>query len=298
MTDQGKVEVHFVDQIHRQLRLLGIEPGWDVAGLTNWLDRQIPHPDIVRTESTLFIHRVLTGLVESRGLTIDQLAGQKFRLRTAIADKIDQHRRAAAVQAYQRALFSADAEEIEVSPEVCFDYSEDRYSPNWYYERDYDFRKHFFPLVGELKGEGEEYECAVFLDQLDAVKYWVRNLERRADVVLLAANLHRQVLSRFRRLAERRADSGCRVQGRSIFGAMTIPRKSAPSANSGPIEARGNASSSCRRDRTGGRLSWWLGSDLAVVGYSLPIHQRAFSYPMTEYNKAWHLRLLRCGRAF
>ena len=159
----------------------GIEPGWDVAGLTNWLDRQIPHTDIVRTESTLFIHRVLTALLESRGLAIEQLAGQKFRLRTAIAGKIDHHRRTAAVQAYQRALFSADAEEIEVSPEVCFDYSEDRYSPNWYYDGAYKFRKHFFPLVGELKGEGEEFECAVFLDQLDAVKYWVRNLERRPD---------------------------------------------------------------------------------------------------------------------
>ena len=61
VTDQGKLEVHFVDQIHRQLRLLGIEPGWDVAGLTNWLDRQIPHPDIVRAESTLFIDRRLRG---------------------------------------------------------------------------------------------------------------------------------------------------------------------------------------------------------------------------------------------
>jgi len=181
VTDQGKVEVHFVDQIHRQLRLLGMEPGWDVAGLTNWLDRQIPHPDIIRAESTLFIHRALTGLMESRGLTVEQLAGQKFRLRTALAEKIDQHRRAAAVGAFQRVLFSAEAEPIEVSPEVYFDYSEDRYAPNWYYEGAYAFRKHFFPLVGELKSEGEEYECAVFLDQLECVRYWVRNLERRPE---------------------------------------------------------------------------------------------------------------------
>ncbi|OHB83677.1 MAG: hypothetical protein A2V98_15710 [Planctomycetes bacterium RBG_16_64_12] len=178
VTDEGKVEVHFVDQIHRQLRLLGIEPGWDVAGLTNWLDRQIPHPDIVRTESTLFIHRVLTGLLESRGLTIDQLAGQKFRLRTAVAGKIDQHRGAAARESYQRVLFSAGAKEIEVSPELCLDFTQDRYSPNWYYEGAYQFRRRLFPLVGELKSDGEEYDCAVFLDQLDAVRYWVRNLVR------------------------------------------------------------------------------------------------------------------------
>jgi len=181
VTDEGKLEVHFVDQIHRQLGLLGIEPGWDLAGLTNWLDRQIPHPDITRTESTLFIHRALTGLIESRGLTIEQLAGQKFRLRTALTEKIEHHRQAAAVQAFQRTLFSAEAEAIEVSPEVCFDYSADRYSPNWYYEPGYTFRKHYFPLVGELRSDGEEHDCAVFIDQLDAVKYWVRNLERRAD---------------------------------------------------------------------------------------------------------------------
>lgn len=181
VTDEGKLEVHFIDQIHRQLRLLGMEPGWDVAGLTNWLDRQIPHPDITRTESTLFIHRVLTGLLQARGLTIEQLAGQKFRLRNAIAEKIDQHRRAAAVQAFQRTLFSADAQAVEVGPEVCFDYLEDRYSPNWYYEGAYKFRKHFFPLVGELKSDGEEHDCAVLLDQLDAVKWWVRNLERRPE---------------------------------------------------------------------------------------------------------------------
>jgi type III restriction enzyme len=181
VTDQGKLEVHFVDQIHRQLRLLGIEPGWDVAGLTNWLDRQIPHPDIVRAESTLFIHRALTGLVESRGLTIEQLAGEKFRLRMALAEKIDRHQRAAAVKTFQRTLFSADAETIEVGPEVCFDYSQDQYAPNWYYEGAYKFRRHFFPLVGELKSDGEEHDCAVFLDELDEVKCWVRNLERRPE---------------------------------------------------------------------------------------------------------------------
>jgi len=129
----------------------------------------------------LFIHRALTGLVESRGLTIEQLAGEKFRLRMALAEKIDRHQRAAAVKTFQRTLFSADAETIEVGPEVCFDYSQDQYAPNWYYEGAYKFRRHFFPLVGELKSDGEEHDCAVFLDELDEVKCWVRNLERRPE---------------------------------------------------------------------------------------------------------------------
>jgi type III restriction enzyme len=184
VSDEGKVEVHFVDQIHRQLRLLGMEPGWDIASLTNWLDRQLlPHDDLTRTEATLFIHRLLTNLIESRGLKVEQLAGQKFRLRSAVAENIDQHRRAEAMKAYQRVLFSDEAEQIEVSSDICCIFSEDKYSPNWYYEGPYKFQKHFFPppRIGELKSEGEEHDCAVFLDQLDAVKYWIRNLERRSD---------------------------------------------------------------------------------------------------------------------
>ncbi len=181
VSDAGAVEVRFVGQIHRQLRLLGIEPGWDLAGLTNWLDREIPHPDITRVESTLFIHRALTHLIESRGLTVDQLAAEKFRLRSALARKIDQHRSAAAAEAFQAMLFSVDAEAVEVGPELCFDLAGGRYSPNWYYEGAYKFRKHLFPAAGELKSEGEEFDCAVFLDQFDAVQCWVRNLERRPE---------------------------------------------------------------------------------------------------------------------
>jgi type III restriction enzyme len=40
--------------------------------------------------------------------------------------------------------------------------------------------KHFFPHIGNLAAEGEEFECAVFLaTQLEGVKYWVRNVERK-----------------------------------------------------------------------------------------------------------------------
>lgn len=34
---------------------------------------------------------------------------------------------------------------------------------------------------GDLKSEGEEFECAQFLDLLPEVKYWVRNLERQPE---------------------------------------------------------------------------------------------------------------------
>ncbi len=179
VSDQGRLEVRFVEQVQRQLSLMIIEPGWDVAGLTNWLDRQIPHPDLTRTQSTLFIHRLLTGLLESRTLTIEQLARQKFRLRSAIGEKIDHFRQKYQTDAFNRMLFRTDGAEIEVGPEFFLEFSADQYAANGYYDGAYRFGKHYFPLIGELKPEGEEFDCAAYLDQHPKVQWWVRNLERR-----------------------------------------------------------------------------------------------------------------------
>ncbi|MCH8828793.1 MAG: restriction endonuclease subunit R, partial [Planctomycetes bacterium] len=181
VSDEGSIEIQFVDQMQKQLRLLGIEPGWDVPGLVNWLDQQIRHPDITRTESSLFLHNCVSRLMESRGLTVEQLAQQKFRLKNALTEKMDQHRRNQAKQSFQQVLFENSAGEVEVSPMFCFHFRDGQYAPNWYYEGSYQWNKHFFPTVGELKSDGEEFDCAVLLDQHPKVSYWVRNLERRAE---------------------------------------------------------------------------------------------------------------------
>ncbi|MBN1488450.1 MAG: DEAD/DEAH box helicase family protein [Phycisphaerae bacterium] len=184
VSEAGRVEIRFVDQLHDQLSLLGAEPGWDMASLVNWLDRQIALPlrhEFTRAQSSAFIHRIVTYLCEERGLPLDQLARHKFRLRNAVTSKLHTIRDEQAHQSYQRMLFQAGVAEIEVDPALCLSYSADRYSPNWYYEGTYRWRKHFFPLIGELQPQGEEFECALFLDQMEEVEYWVRNLERRVD---------------------------------------------------------------------------------------------------------------------
>lgn len=70
---------------------------------------------------------------------------------------------------------------IEVSPDLCFAYAEERYSPNWYYEGGFRFQKHYFRTIGELQSDGEEHDCAAFIDGMEPVKRWVRNLERRPE---------------------------------------------------------------------------------------------------------------------
>lgn len=181
VSEAGQVEMtRFVAQVQEQLMLLAVEPGWTVAALANWLDRQIPHQDIPQAISSLFLHNVITGLLESRGLTVEQLARHKFPLRNAVEAKIMEHRRAHERRAFQALLFEGGAQ-LETSPELCLSYSQDQYAPNWYYEGGFRFRKHYFPTIGGLKSDGEEYDCAVFIDGLEQVARWVRNLERRPD---------------------------------------------------------------------------------------------------------------------
>jgi type III restriction enzyme len=114
-------------------------------------------------------------LIDSRKVTVEQLARQKFRLRSAVGAKIEECRRAQAKNAFNALK---DSESLEVSPDVCFSYDEDRYAPTSVYEGPYKFTRHYFARVGELKREGEETDCAILIDRLDEVKHWVRNLQR------------------------------------------------------------------------------------------------------------------------
>ena len=179
--EAGKVEIRFVHELHEQLTLLASERGWTAAALVNWLDRQIRHPDITQTQSSIFISRTITSLVESRQLTIEQLARRKFGLRDAIATKIEKHRQSEASKGYSALLFGEGASRLEVSPKLNFYFDENRYAPHENYRGAFHFSKHYFPQIGELKSEGEEFECARFLDTHRSVWYWVRNIERRPE---------------------------------------------------------------------------------------------------------------------
>jgi type III restriction enzyme len=173
----GHLAVRFVEQVQEQLALLSSESGWTIEGLALWLDRQIPHPDIVQSESSLFIYTALALLIEA-GVPLDKLAARKFRLRDALAAKIDEHRQAQHSRAFQRLLFGPEAA-VEVSPERCFRYDPDGYAPNYVYEGPARFNKHYHRLVGELALRGEETDCAIDIENHPAVKRWVRNLACR-----------------------------------------------------------------------------------------------------------------------
>ena len=175
----GRIEISFRDAVANQLNLLEGEPGWTTESLAIWLDVHIPHRDLTQTDVRLFIHHAITAIIERTGASLEQLAREKYRLRSALEAKIEAHRASQKRQAFQQVLFGRSAA-IEVVPDVSLAIDATTpYSPNWLYEGAYRFRKHLFPLVGELKESGEEHSCAVFLDEHELVACWVRNISNR-----------------------------------------------------------------------------------------------------------------------
>ena len=174
--ESGKVEVHFVRDLHQQLSFVGFEPGWTLPSFANWLDRHTQHVQIPQRQSSVFIHKLVTDLMKSRGLAMEQLARDKFRLAEAIHRSIDGLLRGQAAKGFQRILLEPARMGMEVSPELCLRLSEDHYAPSQFYEGPYQFRKHLFRLIGDMNGE--EAECAARLDGHPRLDVWVRNVDR------------------------------------------------------------------------------------------------------------------------
>ena len=179
LSREGRVVTEFLGTLHQQMTLLAPDKGWDAKRLADWLDRSIKHWDILRSESLPFLQRLVEHLIETRDIPIEVLIRNKYALKDAAAAKIDSHRQNAHRGAYDNLLLPECETPVVVSPNHCFSFDPHRYPCNKRYTGAYQFQKHYYPHVGDLKATGEEFQCAQFIDTLPEVKFWVRNLERQ-----------------------------------------------------------------------------------------------------------------------
>ena len=168
--------------------LLLLVVGWTETQLVNWLDRTIPHHDVTLSDSGPFLVKILQALMDTRGLSLNQLVHDKYRLRRAVTAKINQHRKAARNEAFQQFLLPASS--LVVTPELCFTYDPLRY-PCKPYQGPYTFNKHYYrPQIGDFDS-GEEEACAVFIDSLEEIEFWVRNPARGSKAFWLQTSSDR-----------------------------------------------------------------------------------------------------------
>lgn len=179
-----KIHCDVYDKLDSQLALFGHEQGWEISDLAHWLDRNLYFPYSDAGQKAAWILAAIDYLIDARGFSLDELAYRKFRLRGALERKLAAGLTLAKQQVFDN-LFSDDSK-FEVRDEHSIVIEQGRYGYDYPYTGMIQLKRHFFPVIGNLKGTGEELECAEFIaNQLDSVDWWVRNVERKTTAFWL-----------------------------------------------------------------------------------------------------------------
>ncbi|HOI56467.1 MAG TPA: hypothetical protein PLP01_14560, partial [Phycisphaerae bacterium] len=166
----------FTDNLHGDLLLFDIHGPRTKAELAVWLDQAIPHPDVTQVEAGLYMMKAASDLLDKRGFTLEQIVACRFRLRDALIEKIRGLRKQVARTAYEQMLLPDCRTPLEVSPDLVFTFPLNQYPAAAVYTGPIRFNRHYYEMPADMNGE--ESECAAFIDALPEVEYWVRNLER------------------------------------------------------------------------------------------------------------------------
>ena len=186
MTQAGKLKLDFYQQLDTpQLNFPTLELGWTRLELVAWLDRNLPFPYAAQAQKTAWINAALGYLLEVRDFSLEALAYRKFRLRAALERKMAKGLTLAKQKVF--ADLYHDENRFEVRDEHTIDLELGKYAYDVPYSGFIQFKHHFYPVVGDLKAQGEEFECALYLDQLDTVQWWLRNTAKTNSFWLLTS---------------------------------------------------------------------------------------------------------------
>lgn len=178
-SSEGKMDTRtYLATVHHQLETLFTIPKWQQKDLVEWLDKNIYHPDIRADEAIAFIDGAITKLQEERNFDLQELAHRKYKLRHAIERKINSHRDSAIEGGFEQRLFGEANQDVITSLDFALNYRFGYYPYSRPYRGRYPFKKHFFTEIGDMADSGEEFNCAVVLDEAKNVKHWIRNLAK------------------------------------------------------------------------------------------------------------------------
>ncbi len=159
-----------------ELDLNAAPTDWDRLKLSRHLDDKL-HRDNVRQEVMMeFIRKTLDYLIDRRKVSLTALVRNRTVLQRALAARIKAYEVEAYERGYQTVMFGSESA-VETRYTYAFNFDLDNYPANWFYTGSYQFSdKHLYPSVGELKSQGEEFDCAQAIDRCSHIKRWVRNL--------------------------------------------------------------------------------------------------------------------------
>jgi type III restriction enzyme len=128
-------------------------------------------------------------LLERRDLgfrfTLTALVRARFQLAQALVKEVGRLRQIAMARGFQGRLMDMAVPGVEELAHYSFHYQSGQYPARLLYQGSYEFNKHFYPVIHDLREKtqagavAEEFRCAQAIDAHPKVKQWVRNIERQ-----------------------------------------------------------------------------------------------------------------------
>lgn len=158
----------------------------DADTLVGWLDQSLfKAPELAgltQSQRRAFLAAVVKHQLHSCGVPLVVLAQARFRLARAIEAHVGDLRDAATRRAFQQQVLGlGDGSAWLIEPDWAHPHI---FEPGRYpapvgsrYGGRYQFSKHYFPVLADLKDGGQEFQCAQLIDRHPKVRHWVRNLD-------------------------------------------------------------------------------------------------------------------------
>jgi type III restriction enzyme len=147
--------------------------------LVRWLDQSLfkKLPELTQRQRAAYFAAVVNHLMHEKGVPLVTLAKTRFKLAQDIEARVgDLKDKAAKAQFRQLVLEGAWDVEPDWTRPLVFEANRYPVPAGSRYDGRYQFNKHFYPVLADLKDGGEEFFCAQLLDNHAKVKHWVRNL--------------------------------------------------------------------------------------------------------------------------
>ncbi|WP_332813070.1 DEAD/DEAH box helicase [Ramlibacter sp.] len=167
-----------------QLPLDTASPTITEDDLARWLCAELQHPsrnvarDVTPSHLRAFVLATLKHLIHEQRLPLEQLARHQYPLAQRLALRIAELRDKATKAVFKQLVLDGGWK-LETGPDHLFHFDPACYPvpANQRYRGKFRFRNHFYPVPADLEDGGEEWRCALAIDEHPKIKRWVRNLD-------------------------------------------------------------------------------------------------------------------------
>jgi type III restriction enzyme len=150
--------------------------------LVRWLSAELQHPtrnaarDVLPVHLRAFVMATVRHLVHDQHIPVEQLARHQYALVQRLAARIVELRDEASRTAFRQCVLDRGWV-LDASVTNVFKFEAYPVSGNKRYRGKFRFAKHYYPVLANLKDGGEEWRCAMAIDQHPKVRHWVRNID-------------------------------------------------------------------------------------------------------------------------